>query len=94
MRGSWVDTERASVAEVADGGRHVLGVEGAGDAERDQPGLGRRVVGEAPASCSRVPAATIWPGPLSLAAVRPCLLEGGEHLVAVAAEDGGHAGRR
>ena len=25
------------------------------------------------ASCSRVPAATIWPGPLSLAAVRPCL---------------------
>ena len=25
------------------------------------------------ASCSMVPAATIWPGPLSLAAVRPCL---------------------
>ena len=46
VRGSWVETERASVAEVADGGRHVLGVEGAGDAQRDQPGLGRRVVGQ------------------------------------------------
>ena len=45
------------------------------------------------ASCSTVPAATIWPAPLSLAAVRPCSLERGEHLVAVAAEDGGHAGR-
>ena len=44
------------------------------------------------ASCSMVPAATIWPGPLSLAAVRPCFVDRGEHLVAVAAEDRGHAG--
>ena len=32
VRGSWVETERARPAEVADGGRHVLGVERAGDA--------------------------------------------------------------
>ena len=60
-------------------------------------GISRALAGGSSASawsCSMVPAATIWPGPLSLAAVRPVLLEGREHLVAVAAEDGGHAGRR
>ena len=46
VRGSWVETDAGQRGEVADGGRHVLGVERAGDAERDQPGLGRRVLGE------------------------------------------------
>ena len=44
-------------------------------------------------SCSRVPAATIWPAPLLLAGVRPCCGDLGQHLVAVAAEHRGHAGR-
>ena len=59
-------------AEVADRGLHVLGVERAGDAQRHQPGLLRRLVGERLRAAPCVPAATTWPGPLSLAAVRPC----------------------
>ena len=85
-------TERASVADVADGRGHVLGVERAGDAERDQPRLGRRVVGEglrAARGCRRRRSGRRrcrWRR-------QPVLLERGQHLVAVAAEDGGHAGR-
>ena len=45
------------------------------------------------ASCSIVPAATTWPAPLTLAAVRPCRSSAAVDLVGVAAEDGGHAGR-
>ena len=55
------------------------------------PGLRRRVVGSSAASCSAVPAATIWPAPLTLAGVSPSFSRC-EDLVAVAAEQGGHAG--
>ena len=89
---AWRPTRRACRA-CSTAGCHVLGVEGAGDRQRDQPGLRGRVGGERLRAARRVPAATIWPAPLSLAAVSPCSLERREHLVAVAAEDGGHAGR-
>ena len=44
-------------------------------------------------SCSMVPAATIWPGAVVVGRGEAVLLERGQHLVAVAAEHGGHAGR-
>ena len=79
--------------QAVDGGRHVVGVEGAGDRQRHQPGAGRGVGGQR--------------GELLHGAGRDDLaravvvgrgqavpLEGREHLVAVAAEDGGHARRR
>ena len=46
VRGSCRRRRRGQRREVADGGRHVLGVERAGDAQRDQPGLGGRLRGE------------------------------------------------
>ena len=70
---------------------HVLGVERAGHLQRAQPGLSGGSAANA-ASCSSVPATTIWPAPFSLAAVRPCCVGLGDDVVAVAAEDGGHAG--
>ena len=49
---------------------HVHRVEGAGDAERDEPGSVGGFAARA-ANCSVVPAATIWPVPLLFAAVKP-----------------------
>ena len=94
VRGSCVDDRRARPREHVDRRRHVLGVERAGDltAGSAAPWPAGRPRG--PRAARAVPAATTWPAPLSLAAVRPCSLERGEHLVGVAAEDGGHAGRR
>ena len=89
-----VDRHRAGQrGQVADRG---LPCARCGRRRRRGSGISRALAGGSAAkaaSCSRVPAATIWPGPLSLAAVRPCCVERGQHLVAVAAEDGGHAGR-
>ena len=45
------------------------------------------------ASPSSGPAATTWPAPFMLAGVSPCCSMRGEHLVRVAAQDGGHPGR-
>ena len=93
VRGSWTDTDRARPAEVADGGGHVVGVERAGDAQLRQPCLGRRVGGEGlelleGAGGDDLAGAVVVGGGQSV------LVERGEHLVAVAPEDGGHAGGR
>ena len=44
-------------------------------------------------SCSKVPAATVWPAPLTLAAVAPGSLNGCQDLCGVPAHHGAHAGR-
>ena len=92
MRASWTETERASVAEVAHGRGHVPGVEGAGDAERHQAGLGWRRGGERlqlleGAGRDDLARAVVVGGSESV------LLERGQDLVAVATQHGGHAGR-
>ena len=66
---------------MADRGGHVLGVEGARHAQRDEPGFAGGSAASA-SSCSSVPAATICPGPLSLAGVSPGR-RGREDLLAV-----------
>ena len=57
----------------ATAGRHVLGVEGAGDREREQPGLLGRVVGERCELLERCRRRRPGRAPLTLAGVRPCL---------------------
>ncbi len=72
MRGSWVDTARASWASRATAGR----MWSVWNAPATLSGVSRALAGgssASAASCSLVPAATIWPGPLSLAGVSPCL---------------------
>ncbi len=72
MRGSCVDTARASWASRATAGD----MWSVWNAPATLSGVSRALVGgssASAASCSVVPAATIWPGPLSLAAVSPCL---------------------
>ena len=68
----------AACAQRLDRGRHVAGVEGAGDLQRDDAGPGRRARPRAPASASSAPATTIWPPPLKLAGVRSELVESRE----------------
>ena len=71
MRESWVDTERASPASTSTAGTMCS----VWNAPATDSGFSRAFAGGSSAnaaSCSTVPAATIWPGPLSLAAVRPC----------------------
>ena len=71
VRGSWVDTDRASVAMWPTAGAMCS----VWNAPATLSGISRALAGGLSArawSCSMVPAATIWPGPLSLAAVRPC----------------------
>ena len=46
VRGSWVVTAPARARRCRDRGGHVLGVEGAGDLQRAQPGALGRVGGE------------------------------------------------
>ena len=92
VRGSWTDTDRASPARWPTAGSMCW----VWKAPATLSGISRAFAGGSSAkalSCSRVPAATIWPGPLSLAGGQAVLVDGREHLVAVAAEDGGHAGR-
>ncbi len=93
MRASWVETERARPAEHVDSGLHVLGVERAGDGQRDQPRLGRRVLGERGELLDGAGRDDLA-GAVVVGGGQAVLLELGEHLVAVAAEDRGHAGRR
>ena len=93
VRGSWTETDRARPAEVADGGGHVLGVERAGDAERHQPGLGGRVGGEGLELLEGAGGDDLA-GAVVVGGGEAVLVERGEHLVAVAAEHGGHAGGR
>ena len=90
VRGSWVEIARASRASRSTAGCHVHGVEGAGDAQRRSaapwPADRRRARRAAP-WCRRRRSGRCrccWPGS------RPARLERGQHLVAVAAEDGGH----
>ena len=66
------DRARRALRSVSTAGCHVLGVERAGDLERDAAGALPAGRPARAASCSSVPAATTWPAPLSLAAVRPC----------------------
>ena len=71
MRGSWVETERASEARRPTAGSMWV----VWKAPATLSGIRRALAGGSSAkaaSCSIVPAATIWPGPLSLAGVRPC----------------------
>ena len=71
VRGSWVDTERASRPSTSTAGAMCS----VWKAPATDSGISRALAGgssASAASCSTVPAATIWPGPLSLAAVRPC----------------------
>ena len=79
--------------EAADGGLHVHGVEGAGDAERDQPGLGRRVLGEGVQLLAGAGRHDLT-GPVVVGRGQPVLVDGRQHLVAVTTQYGGHAGRR
>ena len=72
---------------------HVVGVERAGDGERDDPRARRGSLRPRLASASSAPAATIWPAPLRLAGVRPHASMPGDDLVRVAAEQGRHPGR-
>ena len=72
MRGSCVDTARASWASRATAGC----MWSVWNAPATLSGVSRALAGgssASAASCSVVPAATIWPGPLSLAGVSPCL---------------------
>ena len=92
VRGSWVDTERASVARWPTAGAMCS----VWNAPATLSGISRALAGGSSAkawSCSIVPAATIWPGAVVVGGDEALGLEGGQHLVAVAAEDGGHAGR-
>ncbi|KMP02566.1 hypothetical protein CIRG_10389 [Coccidioides immitis RMSCC 2394] len=79
--------------EVADSRLHVLGVEGAGDAERHQPGLGGRLGGEGLELLERARGDDLA-GAVVVGGGETVLLDRGEDLLADAAEDGGHAGRR
>ena len=79
--------------ETRDGGLHVHGVEGSRDAERDQPGARRRVSRQRGQLLDFVPAATIWPLPLLLAAVRPWASRAASTSSAFTADDGRHRGR-
>ena len=93
VRGSWVETERARTARCPTAGAMCS----VWKAPATLSGTRRAFAGGWAAkasSCSIVPAATTWPGPLLLAGIRPWAVDRGEDLVAVAAEHGGHAGRR
>ena len=71
VRGSCVETERASEARWSTAGAMCV----VWKAPATLSGISRALAGGSSAnaaSCSIVPAATTWPGPLSLAAVRPC----------------------
>ena len=92
VRGSWVETERRQPARRADGRGHVLGVEGAGHRQRRQPRLGRRVVGERRELLEGAGGDDLA-GAVVVGGGQPVLVERGQHLVAVAAEHRGHAGR-
>ena len=93
VRGSWVETDRASMPRWPTAGAMWLGVEGAGDAQRDQPGAGRRVGGERLELLGGARGDDLA-GAVVVGGGQAVLVEGGQHLVAVAAEDGGHPGRR
>ena len=70
VRGSWVETDRASEARRSTAGAMWT----VWNAPATLSGIRRALAGGSSAkaaSCSVVPAATTWPGPLSLAAVRP-----------------------
>ena len=93
VRGSWTETDLASEREVAHGRSHVLGVERAGDAQRHQPRLLRRLLGERRELLHR-PGGDDLAGAVVVGGGQAVLVDGGEHLVAVAAEHRGHARRR
>ena len=73
---------------------HVVGVEGAGDRQRHDPRLRRRVGLQRGQPVERSRRRRSARRRCRLAGGQAVLVEGGEHLVGVAAEDGGHAGRR
>ncbi len=77
------------VAQRVDGGRHVVGVEGAGDREGDHPGLGRRVGRQGLQLLHRAGGDGL-PRAVGVGRGEAVALEGGGDLVGVAADDGAH----
>ena len=80
-------------AQLGDGGCHVLGVERAGDLQRDHARLGRRGRGERGERVERAGRDHL-PAAVDVRGHEPVLREQREDLVGVAAEDGAHAGGR
>ena len=79
--------------ELLAGRGHVVGVEGAGDRQRHDPRLGRRVGLQRVQPVERAGGDDLA-GAVHVRRGQAVLVDGGQDLVGVAAEDGGHAGRR
>ena len=91
VRGSWVLTAAASARSRPTAGAMCT----VWNAPATSSGRSRAPSGgsaASAASCSSVPAATIWPAPLSFAAMRPCSASLARTTSAVAAQDRGHPG--
>ena len=92
MRGSWTDTERARPARWSTAGAMCS----VWKAPATLSGISRALAGgssASAASCSSGAGGDDLAGAVVVGGGEAVLVERGEHLVAVAAEDGGHAGR-
>ena len=92
LRGSCVVIGPGVAAEDVDGRAHVLGVERAGDLQRADPGLGRRVGREGGQLLHRAGGDDLA-GAVDVGGGEAVPGEGFGDLGRVAAEDGAHAGR-